>query len=81
MDIRASIRPQSDYARDVTFVGRVESLGIDFARVAERIGITGALDRLNASGDPIRYRDKMNARSEAIIAGFYREDIERFGYR
>lgn len=82
MKIRAAIRPQSHYARSVSFVGRFERLADDFAQVAERLDLQSvALERINASGAPVRYRDRMNARSEAIIAEYYRDDIERFGYR
>lgn len=82
MRMRASIRPQSDYAPGASFVGRFERLADDFAQVAERLGLQPvALGRLNASGPLVCYRDRMTARSEATIAQFYRDDIERFGYR
>jgi hypothetical protein len=82
MTVRYSIRPQSTYARAVSFVGRFEQLGADFARIADRLGIPARdLDRLNASGEETCYRNGMTARSQNIIADFYREDLARFGYR
>jgi hypothetical protein len=52
------------------------------AHVAQLIGRPHLkMKHKNASGDAIRYRERMTARSQAIIADIYREDIERLGYR
>jgi hypothetical protein len=75
-----SIRPQAHFADGVAFVGRYERLQQDFAIILKRLALPDvALGHKNASAE--QYRQRMSARSEAIIAGFYREDIERFGYR
>jgi hypothetical protein len=76
-----SIRPQSDYTRGIAFIGRFERLEQDYALIANRLELPSvALRHFNASGDEIRYRDKMNTKSEAIIADYYRDDIQRLGY-
>ena len=76
-----STRPQIDFARGLTFVGRFESIEQDMAHVAQLIGRPHLkMKHKNASGDAVRYRDRMSARSQKIIAEIYREDIERLGY-
>lgn len=77
-----STRPQMDFARGLSFVGKFESIEQDVAHISQLIGWPHLkMKHKNASGDVIRYRDRMTAESQAIIAETYREDIERFGYR
>ncbi len=77
-----STRPQMDFARGLTFVGRFESIEQDMAHVAQLIGRPHLkMKHKNASGGAVRYRAGMTARSQEIIADIYREDIEQFGYR
>ena len=77
-----STRPQMDFATGLTFVGRFESIEQDVAHVTQLIGWPHLkMKHRNASGDVVRYRDRMTAESQAIIAEIYRDDIERLGYR
>lgn len=79
---RHSTRPQVDFASGVSFIGRFERMEEDVAHVGQLIGAPHLrLKHKNSSGDQVCYRDRMTARSEAIIAAFYKQDIERFGYR
>jgi hypothetical protein len=77
-----STRPQVDFARGLSFVGKFESVEQDAAHITQLIGWPHLkMKHKNASGDVVRYRDRMTAESQAIIAEIYRDDIERFGYR
>jgi hypothetical protein len=79
---RHSTRPQMDFAKGLTFVGRYESIEQDVAHITQLIGWPHLkMKHKNASGDLIHYRDRMTAESQDIIADVYREDIERLGYR
>jgi hypothetical protein len=78
---RHSILPQHVFADSCSFVGRYERLEEDALTIAQKFGKKRIkLKRLNSHGDQVRYRDGMTARSQDIIADFYREDIARFGY-
>ena len=77
-----STRPQMDFAKGLSFVGKFESIEQDVAHIAQLIGSPHLkMKHKNASGDVVRYRDRMTAESEAIIAEIYRDDIEQLGYR
>ena len=77
-----STRPQMDFAKGLSFVGKFESIEQDVAHIAQLIGWPHLkMKHKNASGDVVRYRDQMTAESEAIIAEIYRDDIEQLGYR
>jgi hypothetical protein len=77
-----STRPQMDFAKGLSFVGKFESIEQDVAHIAQLIGWPHlTMKHKNASGDSVRYRDRMTAESQAIIAEIYRDDIERLGYR
>ena len=77
-----SMRPQHDFAEGCSFVGRFERLEEDALAIAQRFGKKRIkLKRLNSHGEPVCYRDAMTARTQDIIADYYRQDVERFGYR
>ena len=77
-----STRPQMDFAKGLSFVGKFESIEQDAAHIAQLIGWPHLkMKHKNASGDVVRYRDRMTAESQAIIAEIYRDDIEQLGYR
>jgi hypothetical protein len=77
-----STRPQMDFAKGLSFVGKFESIEQDVAHIAQLIGWPHLkMKHKNASGDVVRYRDRMTAESQAIIAETYRDDIEQLGYR
>jgi hypothetical protein len=63
----------------VTFLGRYESLGTDFAHVCRRLDVVAPLGRSNRSsrGD---YRDYYAPRLAALVRDHFAEDVERFGY-
>lgn len=65
----------------VDFVGRFESLEADFGRACELIGIkpAGSLAHLNrgTGGD---YRAMYDRRSVQLVARFWADEIEAFGY-
>ena len=79
---RHSTRPQVDFATGLSFVGKFESVEQDVAHISQLIGWPYLkMKHKNASGGTIRYRDRMTAEAQAIIAEIYRDDIERLGYR
>ena len=65
----------------VDFVGRFENLEADFSYACDQIGIkqTGALGHLNrgAGGD---YRELYDEHSSRLVADYWAEEIEAFGY-
>lgn len=63
----------------VDFVGRFETLEADFARVCRVIGVDVELMQANR-GEPRDYRDFYTPRLADLVAGYFAEDIERFGY-
>jgi hypothetical protein len=65
------------------FIGRYERLAEDFDRVLERIGLDGKVElpKVNVSrGREASYRDYYDEASRELIGGWYRPEIERFGY-
>jgi hypothetical protein len=76
-----SIRPQVAYADHVDFVGRYETIEQDFASVCQRLGLDSiSLKHKNSSGGRVNYTSCFTPRTIDIIAGTYRDDIDRFGY-
>jgi hypothetical protein len=64
----------------VDFVGRFERLEPDFDAVARRLGVSRTLPVRNQS--PHRdYRTYYDTESQAIVADFYRKDVDLFAYR
>ena len=80
-----SFQPQIDWLKDdegkmtVDFVGRFESLQGDFSRITKAIGISAELPHLNASSRN-NYQDYYSNNTRKIIATWYQEDIDYFGY-
>ena len=81
-------RRQVDYLVDehgqlcVDYVGKVESLAKDLARLAPVIGPVEALAHTNRSREaPGASAPELSARARSIIKELYREGFERFGYR
>ena len=65
------------------FVGRYESLDVDFARVLDGIGLSGqvSLPRENVSRSRRgSYRDVYTDTSRALVADWYAPEIAHFGY-
>ena len=68
-----------DGALLVDFVGRFERLEADFSAVAGRIGRSVSLPHLNSSIHK-RYREYYNDEAATIVAAWFRNDIDAFGY-
>ena len=66
----------------VDFVGRFERRDEDLAKVREKIGCKQlGQARMAASGRKKSYLDEYDDDSAELVAKFYADDIERFGYR
>ncbi|MCG8634481.1 MAG: sulfotransferase family protein [Desulfobacterales bacterium] len=63
----------------VDFLGRFETLERDFARVCDRLGIEGALPKINGSGHR-DYRDYYTDKTRKMVGEYFKEDIAFFGY-
>jgi hypothetical protein len=79
-------RPQSSFLTDregellVDFVGRLEQMERDFARVVRTLGVEVELPRLNRTDGGRDYRRRYRDRTREIAASVYAEDLQRFGY-
>jgi Sulfotransferase family len=64
------------------FVGTYENLSADFAKVAKVLGIERelVLPSANASDRPRSYREYYSDHSRHMIAGWYKREIDLFGY-
>lgn len=62
------------------FVGRYESLGDDFSRLCEDLGIESRLRHLNRSDRDTGYRPYYDDTTRSIVESVYAEDLELFGY-
>lgn len=72
---------QSDYIpEDVDFIGKFENLHLDFAIVAQRIGLNARLPHIKTTRHA-HYRDFYTDKTAALVADLYYKDIERFKYR
>jgi len=64
---------------EIDFIGRYERLQADFTEVLSRIGLSVDLQHINAQPhEP--YRDAYDDEMIEKVRGFYRDDIELFGY-
>tara|TARA_R110000824_G_scaffold25_1_gene65 strand:- start:153 stop:746 length:594 start_codon:yes stop_codon:yes gene_type:complete len=62
------------------FVGRLERIGEDFAKLRLRLGIGGELPHVNKSKRKKDYRDYYSTKSRDQIAAAARIDIDTFNY-
>ena len=70
-----SLRPLVD------FIGHFENLPNDFAAVAERLGISASLAKVNMTPNKRDdYRSYYTDTTTNIVSEVYRDDIEAFGY-
>ncbi len=85
--IDTSISLQSDYVIDlhgkiiVDFIGRYENLNDDFCSVCSKIGVRAPrLAHKRKAGDRDTYRKYYNDSTAALVADYFRRDIEMFDY-
>ena len=80
-----SFQPQVDWLKDnedkisIDFVGKFESINEDFNHIRQVIGLDAELPFLNASKRE-GYRSYYDDKSRDIVASWFKEDIEVFGY-
>lgn len=79
-------RPQLDWITfpgsmeiSVDYVGRFESVGIDYPEVMRRLGLSAELPLLNTTKRP-PYREAYSKQMAQIVGEVFRNDIERLGY-
>ena len=78
--------PQFDYVAGddgeviVDFVGRYETLGDDFAQIADRLKLGDVLPRANPSSHG-GYRDYYTTATRDLVGQRFARDVEHFGYR
>ena len=90
------VQPQCDFlecspdAKPIDFVGRFETLAMDFAALADRLGISPDLPHENPSraygreataDKDARIADRYTDAMIEEIAVLYRRDVDSFGYR
>lgn len=63
----------------VDFVGRFERLPEDFGTVCENIGVAAELPHLKRS-KPAGYREFYSDVTAELVAKYFAEDVDRFGY-
>ena len=68
------------------FIGRAERFPDDLAQVIDQVGGNDALHKWCVtqrmqSHDSTHYTDFYDAKTRRLVAGKYRNDVERFGYR
>jgi hypothetical protein len=65
----------------VDFVGYFENLSSDFAAIAERLGISASLEKVNiTSNKEDDYKSYYTDTTRNIVSEVYRDDIQVFGY-
>ena len=80
-----SFQPQADWLKDhegrisMDYVIRFESINEDYEHVKKAIGLDADLPHLNAS-KRAGYDAYYDAETRAIVAHWFREDVEAFGY-
>jgi hypothetical protein len=80
-----SFQPQVEWLKDdegivaIDFIGKFESISADFDQIKEAIGVSAGLPHLNATKRS-DYRDYYTDEARQIVASWYHEDIEAFGY-
>ena len=85
--IDTSIERQTDYLKDlegtiiVDFIGKYENLQEDYEEACRRIGIKPPpLPHKRQAKDRKNYQKYYDEETAALIAEYFREDIETFGY-
>jgi hypothetical protein len=84
-DARA-FQPQVEWLKDnegkisIDFIGKFESINKDFDQIRSVIGVEQSLPHLNAS-KRTGYRTYYDDETRDIVARWFREDIETFGYK
>jgi len=80
-----SFQPQLEWLKDnqgklsIDYAGKFESLNEDFEHIRGIIGIDAVLPHLNAS-NRAAYQTYYNDETRAIVADWFREDLDVFGY-
>jgi len=80
-----AFQPQVEWLRDdegkisVDFIGKFETINEDFNKIKNVIGIETELPHLNAS-KRASYQSYYDDETREIVAEWFREDIEVFGY-
>lgn len=65
------------------FVGRYESIGVDWKRIRERLGIANDLPQINVSNERLEWRELMASLPPGMrddVVDYYSVDFERLGY-
>jgi hypothetical protein len=81
-----AFQPQVEWLKDdegkisIDFVGKFESINEDFEVIKKAIGLDVELPHLNASRRAA-YQSYYDEETREIVAQWFREDIEVFGYR
>jgi len=65
---------------EVDYVGRFEEMAASFAEIARRIGIDATLPHLNQT-ERSDFRGYYDEQTREIVARWFADDIDRFGYR
>ncbi|MEQ9299453.1 MAG: sulfotransferase family 2 domain-containing protein [Cyclobacteriaceae bacterium] len=65
---------------DVDFIGKFESLSIDFSRISDKLGLDLELPHLLDSGKA-KYQEAYDDDSISIVGAKYSEEIDLFGYK
>jgi hypothetical protein len=86
--IDTSIERQTDYLRDlddtilVDFIGKYENLQEDYEEVCRRIGINPPpLPHKRKATGRTDYRQYYDDATAQLLAGYFKADIEEFGYK
>lgn len=75
------MRDKKGRVREMDFIGRFENLEADYAFIAKKLDWQHPLKRMNVAPQPMDYRTAYTDELAALVADFFKEDIERFGYR
>lgn len=75
------LRPQSCYIpEDAAFVGRLERIGEDVARLSDLAGVALDVPHKHRSRRPADYRAQCGPAARRILERVYARDLDRFGY-
>jgi chondroitin 4-sulfotransferase 11 len=80
-----SFQPQVEWLKDnegnisIDFIGKFESINKDFHQIKTIIGLDAELPHLNAS-ERVDYLSYYDDETRDVVARWFREDIEVFGY-